>query len=30
MISLLFRWLSIGGNGGALCLLPRPMPVAEP
>jgi hypothetical protein len=30
VISLLFRWLSIGANAGELRLLPRPMPVAEP
>jgi hypothetical protein len=30
VISLLFRWLSIGANAGVLRLLPKPMPVAEP
>jgi hypothetical protein len=30
MIGLLCRWLSTGLSADALCLLPRPMPVAEP
>jgi hypothetical protein len=30
VISLLFRWLSTRRNAGVLCLLPRPLPVAEP
>ena len=30
MIGLLFRWLSTRRNADVLCLLPRPLPVAEP
>jgi hypothetical protein len=30
VIGLWFRWLSTRRNADVLCLLPRPLPVAEP